>query len=161
MHRRMQRSVPGLPAAIGPGLLGGLLGAVFIDAYLLITLVVVQHAIKLTTFYQVAASALLGEVAYADPATVWLGLGIHIVVSLAWGVGYAYVAAGAPQLLARPLVSGIVFGAVVYVAMGIFAAAAGAFRAATPGALLNAAIAHTLFFGVPVAYTVSRRMRIA
>jgi ABC-type Mn2+/Zn2+ transport system permease subunit len=45
--------------------------------------------------------------------------------------------------------------------MGALAGAAGAFRALTPLALLNAAVAHTLFFGIPIAFYVSRRLRPA
>jgi predicted lipid-binding transport protein (Tim44 family) len=157
----MQRPAPGLTAAFVPGLIAGLLGGVLIDVYLILTVVVVRHAIDLTTFFQVVASGLLGEAAFTDPASVWVGVAIHLVVSLAWGVGYAYVAAGAPQVLARPLASGIVFGLIVYVAMGALAGAAGAFRALTPLALLNAAVAHTLFFGIPIAFYVSRRLRPA
>jgi hypothetical protein len=144
-------------APIVPGLVAGALGAILIDVYLLIAVVAIAHAATLTGFYQYVASSLIGNDAYASASYAWLGLALHLAASLAWGVGYAYIAARLPQLRSRPATSGIVFGVVVMIAMQLVEVAANIYTLPNTIALLNSFVAHTLFFGIPVAYIVSKR----
>jgi hypothetical protein len=151
-------SVPGVARA---GVIGGLAGALTFDAYMLGIFVFLAHTQTLTTFYQYVASGAIGKAAYGSPGFVWLGLAIHIAVSIGWGAGFAYVGARTPQVFARPLVSGLVFGLVVMLAMALVEFAAAIWAFPTLATFENGVIAHTLFFGIPVAYVVAREMRRA
>jgi hypothetical protein len=145
-------------APIVPGLIAGAAGGLLIDAYLLIVLAGIARTTSVTGFYQYVASSAIGKDAYADPGTAWLGVALHVLASLAWGVGYAFVAARTEQVRARPLTSGIVFGVVVMLAMQLVEVAANVYVLPDTFALVNAFVAHTLFFGIPVAYVVSKRL---
>jgi hypothetical protein len=154
----MQQRLLRLPAFAGPGIVAGLTGAVLIDAYLILTVVVAARATSLTGFYRFVASGVLGAAAYAAPSAVLLGIVLHLAIGAAWGVGYAYVAARTPQVRARPLPSGIAFGFVVMIAMQLVEVAANIYRLPDTLSLLNGAVAHVAFFGLPIAYIVSARL---
>lgn len=77
------------------------------------------------------------------------------------GIGYAYTALSSPQLVTRPVVSGIVFGVFVYLVMEIVTALIGILRAPSVGAVFTNLVAHVIFFGLPVAYVVAERLRVA
>jgi hypothetical protein len=154
-----QRTLP-LPAVLA-GVLAGLAGAVSIDAYLIVVLVLGFHSIDLAGFYQFIASGAIGQAAYAGPGGAVLGVALHLIVSLAWGVGYAYVAARTPQVVERPLVSGITFGIVVMLAMQLVEVAGGIYRQPDTFSLANALVANVLFFGIPVAYIVRWKLNQA
>ena len=144
--------------AIVPGLLAGAVGGILIDVYLLLVLVAIAHAVSLVGFYQFVASSLIGRDAYADPNTAWLGLLLHITASLAWGVGYAALAAQNEQIRSRPIVSGTVFGIVVMLAMQLVEVAANIYTLPDTFVLANALVAHIVFFGIPVAYVARARL---
>ncbi len=138
-----------------PGVVAGLVGGVLIDAYLIVTLVLATHTVGLAAFFQFTAAGTIGPAAYTQPSSVYLGIALHFLVSIAWGVGYAFVAARTPQVLARPLLSGIAFGVVVMLAMQLVEVAANLYRLPTTFSLFNAFVAHIAFFGIPVAYIVT------
>lgn len=139
--------------------MAGLAGGVIIDAYLWLTTLLPTHT-PITSMWQFVASTAFGKGAFADPAYAWAGLAIHLLVGTGWGIGYAYVAATRPSIVARWAVAGIVYGIVVYVIMSIILLADNNFTyPPTIDAFLNAVIAHALFFGVPVAFIVGRSSR--
>ncbi len=113
------------------------------------------HAASPDAFFRYVASAALGKAAYALPGAGVLGVAIHGAVSVGWGVGYAYVEARTPQVRARPLTSGIVFGIVVMLAMQLVEVAANVYRLPNSLTLLNQFVAHVAFFGLPVAFIVN------
>jgi hypothetical protein len=153
-----QRSLP-LPSVVGPGVVAGLAGAVAIAAYAIVVFVLGTHGMSLSGFYQYVASGAIGQAAYAGPSGVAIGVALHLAIGMAWGAGYAYAAARTPQILARPLVSGVVFGLVVMVAMQIVEVAANIYtHLPSTFELVNALVAHIAFFGVPIAYIVTWRL---
>jgi hypothetical protein len=146
-------------AIVSRGLLAGIAGGITIDAYLWLTTLLPAHT-PIASMWQFVASTAFGKGALADPAFAWAGLAIHLFVSTGWGIGYAYIAATRPSITARRLVSGIVYGIVVYVIMSIMLLADNNFTyPPTINAFLNAVVAHALFFGVPVAFIVGRSSR--
>jgi len=153
----MMRRIRG---ALGPGLLAGLVGAILIDAYIL-AVGALSGGPTPTELYTFVASALLGKSAYTLPQAVWIGVAIHLAISIGWGLGYAYAAEATPQLVARPLVSGIVFGLFVYLCMQIAQALIGIWHAPSAIGAFTGIVAHVIFFGLPVAYVVANRMRVA
>jgi hypothetical protein len=158
----MQRGTLLVSAIAGPGIIAGLAGGVIIDLYLVLTIVVLSHSATLLGFYQFVASGAIGPSAFADgTAGALIGVAVHLSVSVAWGIGYAYVAFQMPQVRSRPIVSGICFGLMVMVAMQLLEVAANIYHLPDATALINALIAHTLFFGLPVALIVSRTLKPA
>ena len=129
-----------------------------IDAYLLLTLVVAGHLATVAGFFQYIASGALGKAAYATPGAIALGIAVHFVVAIAWGIGYAYVAAKTPQVRERPLLSGTVFGILVMVSMQFVEVAANIYVLPNTVLFFNGIIAHVVFFGLPIAYIVKRRL---
>jgi FtsH-binding integral membrane protein len=123
-----------------------------------LTVVIVAHDTSATGFYQFVASGVLGKAAYAEPTAAYFGVALHAVVGIAWGIGYAYVAARTPQVRDRPLVSGIAFGVVVMIAMQFVEVAANIYRLPDTFSLFNSFVAHVAFFGLPVAYIVAKRL---
>ena len=156
----MQDRISPFPALAIPGAIAGLAGAVLIDAYLLLTLVVAGHLTTVPGFYQYVASGALGKAAYGVPSAVALGIAVHFVVAIAWGIGYAYVATRSPQLLARPLLSGTVFGILVMISMQFVEVAANIYVLPNTVLFFNGVIAHVVFFGIPIAYIVGRRLGV-
>ena len=77
---------------------------------------------------------------------------LFIAAALAWSIGYAYVAATRPQLSARPALSGIVFGGIVYVVMQIVLYGVGAEQTHTAQQVGFGLAATCLLFGLPVAF---------
>ncbi|MBD5634152.1 MAG: hypothetical protein IAI49_06700 [Candidatus Eremiobacteraeota bacterium] len=154
----MESRILGVRAPIVPGLIAGAAGAVLIDVYLLLVIVVIARAATVVGFYQFVASSAIGRDAYAQPGFAWFGLALHVLASLAWGLGYAFVAARPPQVRSRPITSGIVFGIVVMLSMQLVEVAANIYELPTTFSLVNSLVAHTLFFGIPVAYVVSKRL---
>jgi uncharacterized membrane protein YagU involved in acid resistance len=141
------------------GLVAGIAGGIVIDAYLWLTTLLPIRA-PITAMWQWVASTAFGKGAFADPAFAWVGLGIHLLVSIGWGIGYAYIAAGRPVIENRWAVSGIVYGIVVYTMMSIILLADNSFvYPPTPNAFVNAIAANALFFGLPVAFVVNRLSR--
>jgi hypothetical protein len=155
----MQQRTLSLPAVLAPGVVAGLAGAIAIDLYAIAVLVFGTHSATLTGLYQYIASGAIGQAAYAGTSGVILGVALHLAIGVLWGLGYVYAASRQPQVLARPLVSGIVFGLVVLLAMQLVEVAANIYtHLPDTFELVNALIAHTLFFGIPIAYIARWRL---
>ncbi len=134
------------------GAAAGVAGGVLIDAYLLLTLVAISHVVTVGTFYRYVASGALGQAAYTDPNGVALGVLFHLLVSIGWGIGYAYMASRTIAIREHPATSAVVFGIVVMIAMQLVEVAANIYRLPNSFSLGNLFLAHVFFFGFPVAY---------
>lgn len=136
-------------------LLAGLGAGVCMEIYLLLTTVVPAHGSVVQT-WQWIASAALGQVAFSSPTYAIVGLIVHFCVSIAWAGGYAYLAQQQTFMNQRWLISGIVYGFVVYIFMDLILLGVRMFVPPPPLGLVNAVIAHCIFFGVPLAYVTAR-----
>lgn len=140
----------------------GVAGAIAINAYLIVAEVFVLHGATIAAISQWDASNVLGPAAFdGGGATALLGFGMHLVVSTAWAALFLAIASRAPLVMRHPLASGIVFGAVVMCVMILFVVPLG--RAPhghiTLAGWIDRSLAHTLFFGVPVAWVVTALSR--
>ncbi|MEO6836678.1 MAG: hypothetical protein ABI231_12345 [Candidatus Tumulicola sp.] len=136
------------------GVVAGVAGGILFDLYVWATTLLPVHE-SIATMWQWIASTALGKVALADPAYAAAGAAIHAIVGIGWAVGYAYVAAGRPSIDRRWIVSGPVYGLIVYTIMQTILLADNNFTyPPTPNAFVNALFAHAAFFGLPVAYVV-------
>jgi uncharacterized membrane protein YagU involved in acid resistance len=143
-------------AIIRQGVAAGIAGGILMEAYLLLTTVVPAHGSVLQV-WQWIASAAIGDVAFSNVAYAWFGLLLHFLVSIGWATGYAYLAQERPYMNQRWAISGPVYGFVVYIMMDILLLGVRKFiPPPTPLLLLNALVAHSVFFGLPVAFVVAR-----
>lgn len=89
------------------------------------------------------------------------GMALHFFIAVAWALGYVYLLRTQPQLLARPVLSGLSFGLVVYVFMGVIQIMAGRYHRPSPSQFEVSLIAHVVFYGLPVGLVVARVLRRA
>lgn len=147
------RRVNLLPAGIVAGIIGGIL----IDAFL-----VIANGTTPVVFWQYVASGFIGKAAYSAGSYAILGAVVHFAVSAIWGGIYALVAqSGRPSLVNRPILSGVVFGLIVWATMLLARAAVHSYQPPVGKALVVALIAHCIFFGLPIALYVSNAARKA
>jgi len=155
-----------LPTArsLSAGVFAGIVGAVTLTVYVVASNAAQSHAEVLHVAEQLfafTASAAVGPRAFAGGAYVTLGVLVHVLVSIGWGLGYAYAAQREAQLVRRPVLSGLGFGLVVYFAMQLVLVVANLFEKPTPGSVGSGLLGHCVFFGLPVALVVARLTRDA
>ena len=134
----------------------GIVAGVLMEAYLLLTTVLPVHG-SVIQAWQWVASAAVGDVAFTSTNYAWFGLLVHFIICIAWAGGYAYLAQQQPFMNRRWVISGLVYGLVVYLFMDILLLGARKFVPPPNAlALLNVLIAHCVFFGLPLAFVVAR-----
>ena len=111
---------------------------------------------------QTVASGVLGTAAFDGgiPAAA-LGLALHFGMSFVWAGIFGVAAVRLPALLRRPLLSGILFGVVVFLAMRLVVLPLSAFPVPIsfkPLATALDLLSHMFLFGVPIAWA-SRQAR--
>jgi hypothetical protein len=144
---------------IGAGFAAGVLGGILLDAFL----VVANHT-SIISVWQFVASALVGPAAFSAQSYAVLGFAMHFAISIVWASIYAGLAIGPlPALARRPIIGGFLYGIIVMVAMTAILALKHVGPAGPPdtGTLIRSFIAHTIFFGIPVAWYVSLALRRA
>lgn len=132
------------------GLVAGIVGGIFIDAFLYVATLSPQHA-SILTLWQFVASTAFGKIAFSSTAYAGLGAVMHFAVASGWGIGYSYISEKQSAVNTRPIISGLLFGVVVYVVMQMALASVGLLRITSGMQIVNGIIAHTIFFGIPVA----------
>lgn len=136
---------------LATGIRAGIIGAVTDDVFLLIA-----GAASWPATYQWIASGLVGKVAYSSMGYAALGILMHVLISIAWGLLFSVVSRPLPLLRRRPVWSGIFYGLFVFALMQLVTAAAHLWSAPSGSILAILIISHTLFFGLPIALYVSR-----
>jgi uncharacterized membrane protein YagU involved in acid resistance len=137
----------------------GLAGLIAISVYLVVALQFVLHTAAGLQLFQWDASNALGPAAFAGGwETAALGLLMDVPVSLAWSATFVLVVERISAARAHAVVTGVLFGAVVMVVMHWVVVPLGHASEGAPSAipLLNELIAHTLFFGVPIALVAAK-----
>jgi uncharacterized membrane protein YagU involved in acid resistance len=109
---------------------------------------------------QVVASGALGNEAFSGGAsTAALGLAFHFALSYLWAAVFFVAAWRVPALLNRPVVSGMVFGVVVFFTMRLVVLPLSAFPFPVTFKPLGASLdllSHMFLFGVPIAMSASK-----
>jgi hypothetical protein len=141
---------------IASAVVAGITGGVLIDAFL----AVVNHMSPIA-IWQFVASALVGGVAFTSTSYAALGFIMHFAISIAWALIYAAAAGPLPALVRRPVLGGLLYGVVVMLGMTMLLALKHVGPAGVPDAvtLTKNLVAHTVFFGLPVALTISKGIR--
>jgi hypothetical protein len=143
--------------------LSGLGGNVAISVYLAVTLPLFFHT-KPILLFQWDASNIIGSIAYSGGVgSALLGFLFDCIVSICWGAIFAAVYQTFAPVRRAPVVSGLLFGVVVMIVMLELVVPLGHAQHASHAApaLLNTLIAHTLFFGLPVALVAASLMHSA
>ncbi len=154
----MTRSLPN-PRTIAGAIIAGIVAGVTILAGFAAFALVLQPGFTLAGMFQFDASALVGKAAYTGNAYVALGIALHFLVAIGWAVGYAWAAERQRQLLTRPLLSGAVFGLIVYFAMQFMLFAANVYHNPSLGEFDAGLVANVVFYGIPVALINARFRR--
>lgn len=149
-----------LRRVVSTGIIAGLVGAFTIDTYILITVPLMYRSVTPEIIMQSDAANALGAAAYHGGAyAVVLGTAMHVCVSLCWGILFALLAWRFSALVRMPILAGTIYGAIVMFLMWEVVVPLGrapaAFRPLPH--VVNLAVAHVLFFGVPVALVTARR----
>ena len=143
--------------------LAGLAGALSIDVFLLLVIAVVLRGDPMQLALWDASNLLGSDALHGSWGTAAIGTALHFAVSLVWGIVFVAIAARVPAVPSRPLLGGAIFGFAVMLVMRYAVVPLG--HAALGGWTLRGfiiqTIAHTLFFGVPVAWTARGLMREA
>ncbi len=135
--------------------IAALIGSILIDLYLI---VVVHETIP--SMYQAIASTAFGRVAMSTPSYAAVGIVMHLITSLFWTFAYLYVWRTINSL-SNWIVGGLVWGVVVAVCMTIVLALRGVPPDFVPMDVIVNLIGHSVFFGLPVAWYISRSVRSA
>ena len=142
---------------IRAGSLGGIAGILILALYGLIVGLVhgrsPASASALTLAY--GARIIVGPGTPVDTGSASLVAFVAFVVAIGWGIGFAFVARSQPQLIARPITSGIGFGVIIFFFMQLVFVAVNAFVQPGPNNAVIALFGCSVFFGVPVAWTVA------
>lgn len=157
----------GLFSRVATVVLAGVAGAVAIDFYLIATQSWILHNASAMAISQWDASNVLGAGAFDGGwQTAAAGFGIHCIVSICWATIFAILFWRVPFVRRQPVLAGALFGVVVMFVMryGVVPLGHAVELRAGPVRMLSLLIAHTLFFGIPVALVVravSMRVRDA
>jgi uncharacterized membrane protein YagU involved in acid resistance len=137
------------------GVIAGLAGAFCMHAFVYVATLLPQHA-SILSLWQWVASAAVGKVAYTSPSYAWLGLALHLLTSIAWATGYVYIAQRNAAVQRAALIAGLAYGAIVYLLMQFVLYTAQMLQSADALSIYLALLAHTVFYGVPVALVAAR-----
>jgi uncharacterized membrane protein YagU involved in acid resistance len=127
------------------GAIAGVVGGIVIALFLFLALGAI--------FHMSPADVLTMDAHNVKSDSPLVGLLAHLVVSILWGIGYAYAAATRPNIAGQPWISGIVFGVIVWVLMQFILMLGAVWPGLTLQTTAIGLIAHMLFFGIPVALT--------
>lgn len=124
-------------------------------------------AIGLTLFYGRAVPGMLRYVASGPfpPATGWgtagtiLGLVVHFVLMAVMVVAYFWAATRWPQLAARPVQWGVIYGLITYVAMNLIVVPARFGTFPTTRSIVTQLFCHVVLVGLPIALIAARALK--
>ena len=145
--------------SVRAGIIGGLVAGIVLDLFLVGTGMLTTHASAPTLLigiWQFVAEWAVGKLALTSTNYAWLGGVVHFLISIAWGIAFAYVARQRPQVTQQPVIAGVVYGVVVWIGTQLVLMTSGLFKSPSPNEAETELIAYCIFFGIPLAYTVSR-----
>ncbi len=143
-----------LRSLYGATAIAGIIGAVTLDLKLIL-----WNHVPVPGLWQGIASQAVGPVAQSSQVYALLGAAMHLAISLFWAFAYLFVWSRVNSLK-NWIVGGLVWGIVVMVGMLCLLH----FKSQMPwpafnSVLLDSAIGHTVFFGLPVAWYIARSAR--
>jgi hypothetical protein len=110
--------------------------------------------------WQFIASTAFGPVAYSSRVYAIPGVVMHVFTALVWAYLYAIVWSRVNSLQ-NWVLGGLVWGVVVDVVMDGFMAFRGVLEPQTASAVIFGLITNCVFYGLPMAWYLSRHARVA
>jgi hypothetical protein len=147
-------SVRSLRRAVLPALASGIVAGT-----LIVAMIAFSSRVSPLIFFRGVSAIALGHSPLAPATAALVGALLHYAVSIGWAFGYTLLAQSTPQLVYAPLVSGLSFGIIVEITMDGLLVMTGSFHLPSPSEFLREIIAHTIGFGVPLAFIVARSLR--
>jgi hypothetical protein len=153
---------PGTSAVLRAGLIGGIVGGVGIWLYELVVWVHLLHLTDLPGMLDGAAVLSFGAgIRRLGAMSAVLGVGIHFLTAIAWGVGFACLW---PSLKARDIeatLAALFYGVFAWILMHnvLLAWFSPAPPTYTTYSVLNGFVSHTFAFTVPMALVIKRLLR--
>ncbi|HVA29443.1 MAG TPA: hypothetical protein VNF68_14775 [Candidatus Baltobacteraceae bacterium] len=140
-------------------LLAGIVGNIVISIYLSIALPVFFKTPPILLF-QWDDSNIVGPSAFAGGwGSAALGFFFDFIVAIVWGACFVFIYRAVPWVRKSTAVSGLLFGVAVMLVMFTVVVPLGHAQPSRDlPSLLDAFVAHTVFFGLPVALVVRRSM---
>lgn len=132
------------------GALAGIAGGIAFNICLFLISLIPAHE-GVFSMWQFAASAALGKAALSTPSSPWIGVALIFAASIGWGIGYAYLAHTRPAINKQPIISGFIFGAIVYILMQFVLFSVQALKTPDLLSVYLGVLACTVFFGIPIA----------
>jgi hypothetical protein len=140
-------------------LLSGLVGAVTITLYLMITLSGLMHELSPAVLLQWFGSNLEGpRIFHQGAAGAAVGAVAHVCVCVLWAFVYAMILVRSAWVRTHAVAAGLAFGVVVFLVMTLLVVPLDAATKSTSSFLeyANSLVATTVFFGLPIALSASR-----
>jgi len=131
---------------LSQGAIAGITGGIVLALFLFL-------ALGLMPIHLTPLQLLTADAHYIHAESPYVGLLAHLVVSMLWGIGYAYVAATRPAAVESPWLAGVVYGAIVWLLMQFILILGAVWPGLSPTGFILQIVAHTGFFGIPVAFT--------
>ena len=152
----MQQRWPVPQAILIGGALAGLLDITFAISFAM------YNGLTPERLLQIVASGLLGKSAFSGSfSTAALGLACHLVLSLVWMTLFFLAARQAPALAARPLISAVGYGILVFLAMRLVVLPLSAFPnrvSFKPLATTLDLLSHIFLFALPIVWATRRAL---
>jgi hypothetical protein len=134
------------------GVLAGIVGGICFVVFIYAAHLLPAHASALA-FWQYVASTAFGKAAFASPAYKWAGGALLFAACIGWAIGYAYLAQTKRAINKQPIISGFIFGVIVYVVMQFVLFSVQALKMPSILSVYLGILSTTVFFGIPVAFT--------
>ena len=154
-----ERPPRGMKRDLGTALIGGGVGGL-LDALYATVLWGFIIGDNPAGVWQSVAAGLLGKASYAGGnTTALLGLALHFFIAFIMALVYVRAARHLPVLVQRPILMGIIYGVVLYLAMNFVVVPLSAigFRAPSLAGAIRALIPHVIFVGPAIALSAARR----
>jgi uncharacterized membrane protein YagU involved in acid resistance len=120
-----------------------------------------EFGLKPSQVFQSVASGLLGKASYQGGIkTAVLGGFLHFFIAFIWATIYYIASRRIPVLIEKPVISGLVYGEIVWLVMTMIVLPLSAIHRWPPSwnaaAIITGPIGHTVLVGLPIALAVRR-----
>jgi hypothetical protein len=133
------------------GAAAGIVGGICFNAFIYLAGLLPAHA-SVLSLWQFSASTAFGKAAFTSPSYVWIGLVLIFAAAIGWGIGYAYIAHSRPAVNKQPIISGFIFGLIVYIVMQFVLFSVQALKVPDIMSVYLGVLGCTVFFGIPIAF---------
>jgi hypothetical protein len=143
-------------------IVGGLIAGVFDLTYAIVFSAL--HKVQPITVIQSVASGVLGKAAFDGGfSTAILGVLLHFFIAFSWAAIFYMVSRFIPLLTKHAVISGLLFGAVIYTVMYLIVLPLSAYPIKinfAPSRVAINLIAHMLLIGLPIALVARKASRM-